>query len=105
VSSFTLALEGPGLDPNSNMAFAMRILDIVYTTVFTGEMVLKWVALGVVFPPKARFSTTQRSMHKHRLVPMGEECFWLMRASPIWSTCILYAVIVCCMVCSLDCTT
>ncbi len=53
MSSLTLALEGSGLDPNSDLARVLRVLDVVFTAVFTTEMALKVMAFGVVFPPQA----------------------------------------------------
>lgn len=46
ISSVTLAIDNPLLDPNGTTAIAIGIIDIILTTLFAVEMVLKIVALG-----------------------------------------------------------
>ncbi|GIL68548.1 hypothetical protein Vafri_21814 [Volvox africanus] len=51
-SSVCLVLDSPGLDPDSRMAKAVRIMDYIFTGAFTLEAVLKIVTFGFVFTGK-----------------------------------------------------
>lgn len=53
LSSLLLALEEPGLDRNSGEFQALRIFDIVFTSLFVGEIVLKSAAHGFCLSPRA----------------------------------------------------
>lgn len=55
VSSILLAVDSPFMDPNDWPAQALRVTDIVLTCLFTVEMVLKIVVLGVVLHRNAYF--------------------------------------------------
>ena len=50
-----LAAEGPDLDPDSDKGRLFYTMDIVFTTIFIAEMVIKWIALGVFKNPNAYF--------------------------------------------------
>ncbi|KAG2453381.1 hypothetical protein HYH02_001605 [Chlamydomonas schloesseri] len=52
-SSATLAVDTPRLDKSSPLGRAVTVLDIIFTTIFTIEMVIKLVAKGVVLHPHA----------------------------------------------------
>jgi hypothetical protein len=45
-SSLTLAVDTPGLDPNSSLKAALRVLDIVFTALFAAEALLKITVQG-----------------------------------------------------------
>ncbi|GMF14725.1 unnamed protein product [Phytophthora lilii] len=47
-SSITLAIDNPLLNPASTLAITLKRLDTVFTIIFTVEMMLKIVALGLI---------------------------------------------------------
>lgn len=53
VSSITLAIDNPLLDPASRLAKALSVIDLFLTLLFTLEMVIKVIALGFVGSPTA----------------------------------------------------
>jgi hypothetical protein len=52
-SSVTLALDSPRLDPTSNLAYALKCLDVLFTLLFLGEMLAKVIAVGFAFTKDA----------------------------------------------------
>jgi len=52
-SSITLALEEPGLDPNSDLANFLHIADYVFTAIFTLEMLSKVIVSNFMLDPNA----------------------------------------------------
>jgi hypothetical protein len=46
LSSITLAIDNPLLNPHSQLSKALRVCDVLFTTIFTLEMALKMMALG-----------------------------------------------------------
>lgn len=53
ISSITLALDTPGLDKDSDLKTTLNILDIIFTVIFTVEMLMKMIVYGFVFTPDA----------------------------------------------------
>jgi hypothetical protein len=53
ISSVSLAMDSPLLNPNSTLAKNLNILEYVLTFLFVGEMCLKIVATGFIFEPGA----------------------------------------------------
>eukprot|EP00657_Telonema_sp_P-1_P010085 TRINITY_DN4377_c0_g1_i1.p1 TRINITY_DN4377_c0_g1~~TRINITY_DN4377_c0_g1_i1.p1 ORF type:complete len:421 (+),score=130.40 TRINITY_DN4377_c0_g1_i1:2-1264(+) len=53
ISSITLAMDVPTLDEDSSLAGALTVMDIIFTTVFVIEMLLKIIVLGFVLDPNA----------------------------------------------------
>lgn len=51
VSSIALAIDTPLTDPNSTLAFFLGNMDIAFTILFTAEMVIKLVSVGMVMGP------------------------------------------------------
>eukprot|EP00947_MAST-08B_sp_MAST-8B-sp1_P003925 g3925.t1 len=51
ISSITLAIDNPLNNPNSDMATVLKYIDVVMTTLFTLEMLLKIVVRGFVLRP------------------------------------------------------
>jgi hypothetical protein len=47
LSSITLAIDNPLLNPRSQLFKALKVCDVLFTTMFTVEMVLKMIALGL----------------------------------------------------------
>eukprot|EP00198_Chlamydomonas_reinhardtii_P012138 XP_001701475.1 voltage-gated Ca2+ channel, alpha subunit [Chlamydomonas reinhardtii] len=52
LSSITLALDSPGLDPDSQLAQALRYLDYIFLGAFTLEAALKIITFGFAFTGK-----------------------------------------------------
>jgi len=53
ISSITLAMDGPTLDSDSDLASALEILDIVFTTIFVIEMCMKIIVYGFILDKNA----------------------------------------------------
>ena len=53
ISSLTLALDSPRLDPASTTKAAIEVLDQIFAVLFVLEMAAKMVSLGVYFPENA----------------------------------------------------
>jgi hypothetical protein len=56
VSCVALVLDRPGLDPDSTEAVCYYWLDVVLTGLFTIELVMKTIAMGVAFTPNSYLS-------------------------------------------------
>ena len=56
-SSVCMALDSPHLDPTSDLAASLRALDVVWTVVFTIEMLLKVIARGFVWTKDSYLSS------------------------------------------------
>lgn len=53
ISTLTLAVEGPMMDPDSEFARALQLIDLVMTIIFTLEAILKIIAFGFVIHRKS----------------------------------------------------
>jgi len=53
ISSVLLAVDQPDLDPDSGLKTFLNWCDIVFTILFTIEMLIKWVVYGFMFTPDA----------------------------------------------------
>lgn len=53
ISSITLAIENPLLNPESQLSISLDVIDIILTVLFTIEMIIKIIALGLVMHPTA----------------------------------------------------
>lgn len=47
LSSIAMALDSPRLDTNGSLYMLLRLLDIIWTVVFTAEMLLKMISVGL----------------------------------------------------------
>eukprot|EP01038_Epipyxis_sp_PR26KG_P008941 gene8941-12057_t len=54
-SSISILYENPLTDPNSKQIQALGVFDVVVTSVFIVEMILKWIALGLFQNNKSYF--------------------------------------------------
>lgn len=52
ISSILIAVEDP-VNPDAKQNFMLNYFDYVFTAIFVAEMLLKWVALGLVLHPRA----------------------------------------------------
>eukprot|EP00602_Paraphysomonas_sp_CaronLab_P008605 CAMPEP_0185034492 /NCGR_PEP_ID=MMETSP1103-20130426/24443_1 /TAXON_ID=36769 /ORGANISM="Paraphysomonas bandaiensis, Strain Caron Lab Isolate" /LENGTH=1644 /DNA_ID=CAMNT_0027571169 /DNA_START=197 /DNA_END=5132 /DNA_ORIENTATION=+ len=58
ISSIVLAVDNPLLNPESNLARVLSVLDITLTMIFTAEMVIKVIALGFILGDGAYLRTS-----------------------------------------------
>ena len=54
-SAVLLALDNPSNKKGTSLALFLSVSDIIMTVIFTGEMMIKLVAMGVIFTPDAYF--------------------------------------------------
>lgn len=52
-STITLAMDGPTLDPDSDLAAVLKNLDYVFTTIFTIELFMKVIVYGLIMSETA----------------------------------------------------
>jgi hypothetical protein len=53
ISSISLAIDNPLIDPNSDLKYILTILDLIMTFLFFSEMLLKILSTGFIFQKKA----------------------------------------------------
>jgi hypothetical protein len=53
LSSITLAIDSPLLDPDGTLAYILAVCDVLWTAFFTAELVVKVIANGLVFTNNA----------------------------------------------------
>lgn len=53
ISSMLMAIDGPETEENKNLSLGLFIIDVVFTILFTIEVILKIQALGIVCHPTA----------------------------------------------------
>ena len=55
VSSILLAVESPLTDPDGSLMAVLNVLDLIFTIVFTLELVMKNIAMGFIFNGKQSY--------------------------------------------------
>ncbi|KEG12782.1 voltage-dependent calcium channel alpha 1, invertebrate [Trypanosoma grayi] len=61
-------------DNTPQLEYKLRVVHIVYTAFFLGEMVMKWIAFGVLFPAAVRDQTV---VNPHTAAYFREKCNWV----------------------------